>query len=134
MGHGVGSVVGKGEKSLFDSEGFENILCLSMEGERRFPHGIVLHFDIRPLNTVSKPPSDGFEKSLFCRKSSGKAFRGPSSLLTPNNFFLGKNPTEKEISPSSHHTFDPINIHNINTNSNNHNSSERLVRSSEYFV
>src|SRR4030043_716453 len=132
MGHGVGSVVGKGEKSLFDSEGFENLLCLSMEGERWFPHGIILHFDIRPLNTVSKPPSNGFEKRLFCRKSSGKAFRGTGSPLTPNDLFLGKNPTEKEISPSSHDTFDPINIHNIDTCSNNHNSSECLVRSSEY--
>jgi preprotein translocase subunit SecG len=33
MGHGIGSVVGKGEKSLFDSEGVENFRCLSMKRE-----------------------------------------------------------------------------------------------------
>jgi hypothetical protein len=55
MCHGIGSVVGKGEESLLDSMGFEDFLCLSMEGEQRFSHRIVLHFDIRPMDTAPKP-------------------------------------------------------------------------------
>jgi hypothetical protein len=120
MRHGIGSVVGKGEKSLLNSEILENLLCLSMKGERRFPHGIVLYFDIRPLNTVSKPPSNGFEKSLFCGESDGKTLRGPGPSLAPEDLFLCKHAIEKEVSPASHQMLDPIYIHDINACSNDH--------------
>jgi hypothetical protein len=120
MGHGIGSVVGKGEKSLFNSEGFVNLLCLSMEGEHGFSHGIVLHFDIRPLDAISKSPSDGFEERLFCRKSNGKTFRRAGPALTPGDLFLCKDPTQKKISPAGHQTLDPINVHNVNTRSDDH--------------
>jgi len=36
MSHGMESLVGESEKSLFDPLGFENLFCLSMEGEERF--------------------------------------------------------------------------------------------------
>jgi hypothetical protein len=91
-----------------------------MEGEHGFSHGIVLHFDIRPLDAVSKPPSNGFEESLFCRKSDGKTFRRPGPVLAPGDLFLCKDPTQKEIAPARHQMLDPINIHNINTRSYNH--------------
>jgi hypothetical protein len=91
-----------------------------MEGEHRFSQGIVLHFDIRPLDAVSKPPSNGFEESLFCREPDGKTFGGPGPLPTPNDLFLCKDPTKKEVSPASHQTLDPTNVHNINTRSNDH--------------
>src|SRR5271157_2275254 len=102
MGHGIGSIVGKGEKSLFNAEGFISLLCLSMEGEHGFSHGIVLHFDIRPLDTVPEPPSDGFEEGLFCRKSDGEAFSRAGLALTPGDLFLCKDSTQKKISPTAH--------------------------------
>jgi hypothetical protein len=91
-----------------------------MEGEHGFSQGIVLHFDIRPLDAVSKPPSNGFEESLFCREPDGKTFGRPGPLLAPDNLFLCKNPTQKEISPASHQTLNSIYIDNINTRSNDH--------------
>jgi hypothetical protein len=91
-----------------------------MEGEQGFPQGVVLYLDIRPLNTVSKPPSNGLEKSLLCCEPDGKAFRGPRPLLAPINLFLCKNPTEKEVPPASHQAFNPTNIDDINTCANDH--------------
>jgi len=132
MGHGIGSVVGKGEKSLFNSEGFIDLLCLSMEGEHGFSHGIILHFDIRPLDAVSKTPSDGFEESLFCRKSDGEALRRAGPVLTPGDLFLCKDPAQKKIPPAGHQMLDSIDIHNINTRSDNH--TQFGVRSLEFGV
>jgi hypothetical protein len=120
MGHGVGSLVGESEKSLFDSLGFENLLGLSMEGEERSPERIILHFDIRPLDTLAKAHSNGFEKGLLGCKSSGEAFGGAGSVLTPDDFSLGKEPTQEEVSPTSHHTFDPFNTDDVDAISNNH--------------
>jgi hypothetical protein len=102
-----------------------------MEGEHGFSQGIVLHFDIRPLDTVSKPPSDGFKESLFCREPDGKTFGWPGPLLAPDDLFLCKDPTKKKVSPASHQMLDPINIHNINTRSNNHLSNS-WVRGFEF--
>jgi hypothetical protein len=91
-----------------------------MEGERGFPQGVVLHFDIRPLDAVSKPPSDGFEESLLCGKPDGKAFRGPAPLLAPDDLFLREDATEKEVSPTSHQTLNPIDIDDINACADDH--------------
>ena len=120
MGHGEGSLVGESEKSLLDLLGSEDFLGLSMEREERFPERIVLHFDILPLDTIPKPTSDGLEKGLLGCKSSGKTFRGASSLLTPYDFFLCIEPTKKEVSPTSHHMFDPFNINDVNACTENH--------------
>src|SRR4030042_850651 len=120
MGHGVGPVVGKGEKSIFNSEGFTDLLCFSMEGEQRFSHRIVLHFDIDPLDSVSKPPTNGLEESLFGCKPNGKTFRRPSPFLAPDNLLLCKDSTKKEVSPTGHHPFDPFNIDNVDAGSNDH--------------
>ena len=100
--------------------GFEDLLCLPMEGEERFPQGIILHFDIRPLDTISKAPSNGFEKGLLGCKPNGKTFGGAGPLLTPDDFSLCKDPTKEEVSPTSHHTFDPFDIHDVDTGSNDH--------------
>jgi len=94
-----------------------------MEGEQGFSQIIVLHFDIRPLNAVSKPPSNCFEESLFGREPDGKTFRRPGPFPTPNDFVLCEDPTEKKVSPASHQALDPINIHDINTRSNDHEFS-----------
>ena len=95
MGHGVGSIVGKGEENILNSEGLANLLCLSMEGEQGFSNGIVLHFDICPLNTVSKPPPNGFEESFLCREPDGKTFWRPRLLLAPDDLFLCKDSVQK---------------------------------------
>jgi hypothetical protein len=55
MRHGEWLVVGKGEKGSLDPTGLKNLLCLSMEAEEWFSQGIVLHLDIRPLDSISKP-------------------------------------------------------------------------------
>jgi len=120
MGHGVGLVVGKGEKSFLNSEGLKNLSRLPMEGEQGLSQGVVLHFNIRPLNTVSKPPSYGFEESLLCCKPGGKAFRGPGPLLTPIDLVLCKDPRKKEISPAGHETLNTTTVDNINTRSYDH--------------
>jgi hypothetical protein len=91
MSHGIGLIVGKGEKSLFNAECFINLLRLLVEGEHGFSHGIVLHFDIRPLDAVSKPPSDGLEEGLFCRESDGKALGRPGLI----SFFVKTRPRKK---------------------------------------
>ena len=91
-----------------------------MEGEHGFSQGIVLHFDICPLDAVSKPPPDGFEESLFGCEPDGKTLRGPGPLPTTDDLFLCKDPTKKEISPAGHQALDPTNIHNINACSNDH--------------
>src|SRR3989304_6232452 len=121
MSHGIGSVVGKGEKNILNSEGFAHFLCLSIKREQRSSHGIVVHFNICPLNTVSEPPSDGFEESLFCCKSDGKTFLRPSLLLAPQDLCFCEDPTEKEGPPASHQTVDSINIYDINPRSDDHN-------------
>jgi hypothetical protein len=120
MSHGIESLVGESEKSLFDSLGFENLFCLSMEGEERFSQGIVLHFDIRPLDAISKASSNGFEKGLLGCEPNGKTFGGAGPFLTPDDFSLRKDPTKEEVSPTSHHTFDPFDIHDVDAISNNH--------------
>jgi hypothetical protein len=120
MSHGVRSLVGESEESLFDSLGFEDLLCLSMAGEERFPQGIILYFDICPLDTISKAPSNSFEKGLLGCKPNGKTFGGASPFLTPDDFSLCKDPSKEEISPTGHYTFDPFNIHDVNTRAENH--------------
>jgi hypothetical protein len=72
------------------------------------------------VNPISKSQSDRFEKSLFRCEPEGKTFWGMGSLLTPGNFSLGKNSTEKEVSPTSHQIFNPSDIHNVNARSNDH--------------
>ena len=106
MGHGIGSVVGKGEKSILNSEGFTNLLCLSIEKEDGFSQRIILHFNIRPLNTISKPPSNGFEESLLSCESDSKAFGRSGPLPTVNDFFLCEDPTEEKVSPTSYQALD----------------------------
>jgi hypothetical protein len=76
------------------------------------------------LDAISKSPSDGFEERLFCRKSKGKTFRRAGPALTPGDLFLCKDPTQKKISPAGHQTPDPVNVHNINTRSDNHLQAE----------
>src|SRR4030042_1433712 len=120
MSHGVESLVGESEKSLCDSLDFEDLLCLSIEGEERFPQGVVLHFDIRPLDAISKSPSNCFEKGLLGCEPNGKTFGGAGPFLTPDDFSLRKDPTKEEVSPTSHHTFDPFDIHNVEANANTH--------------
>jgi hypothetical protein len=103
-----------------------------MEGEHGFSHGIVLHFDIRPLDTVPEPPSDGFEEGLFCRKSDGEALSRAGLALTPGDLFLCKDSTQKKISPTAHQMLDSINVHNVNTRSDDHTTiSECGIRNAE---
>jgi hypothetical protein len=121
MRHGVGSLVGKSEKNLRDSLGFKDLLCLSLEGEERFSQGVVFHFNVCPLDAVSKAPSDGFEKSLLGRKPAGETLGRTSPSLTPKDFFLCKNPAEKEISPTRDQPPDSFDIDDVDTRSNDHN-------------
>nr|MBP1709000.1 hypothetical protein [Deltaproteobacteria bacterium] len=130
MGHGVRAVVGKGEESFSNSEGFRNVLRLAVEGERRFSQSIVSNLNVRPLDSISKAPSDGLQKGLFGRKTRRVAFGRSRSFLTPHDFFLGEDPAEKMVPPSVHHPFDPIHIDDVNAASQDHSH----VRSSEFGV
>jgi len=72
MGHGVGPVVGKGEKNILNAEGLANLLCFSIKGEEGFSHEIVLHFDIGPLNTVSEPHPMALRKASLAANRAAK--------------------------------------------------------------
>jgi hypothetical protein len=123
MGHGVRAIVGKGEERLSDSEGFQNLFCLTMERERGFPQNIVPNLNVGPLNSISKAPSYCFQKSLFGCKTGCIALGRSRSFLTPEDFFLGEDPVEEVVSPTVHHPFDPFNIHDVDACSQNHLST-----------
>src|SRR4030042_1176800 len=120
MGHGAGSVVGKGDKSPLNWVGLEELLCLSAEGETRFSCGFVLHFDVRPLNSIPQSGSDRLEKGLFGCKKDGKTFSRSGPSLAPEDLLLRKYPAKEEISPAGHHLFNPFDLHNVDTGTNNH--------------
>jgi len=120
MGHGIRSVVGKREKRLMNPMGLEDFLCLSSKGKQRFSDGITLHFDIRPMNPLTKSQPYRFKKGLLSCEPGGKAFGGTSSVLTPEDFFLCKNPAKKEVSPPSHHILNSFDVYNVNAGTNNH--------------
>src|SRR4030066_454943 len=120
MGHGAGSVVGKGDKCPLNPVGLEELLCLSAEGEMRFPRGVVLHFDIRPLNSIPQSGSDRLKKGLFGRKKDGKTFSRSGPSLAPEDLLLRKYPAKEEISPAGHHVFNPLDIHNVNAGTKDH--------------
>jgi hypothetical protein len=80
----------------------------------------VLHFDIRPLNSISHSGSDCFKKSLFGCKEDGKAFSRSGPSLAPEDLLLRKDPAKEEISPAGYHLLDPFDIHNVDTCTENH--------------
>ncbi len=120
MRHGVGSLVGKSEKGPRDSLDIEYLFCPPVEREERFSQGVVLHFNVRPPDSVSKAPANGLEKGLFGRKPDGKTLGRMSPSLTPKDFFLCEDPAEEEISPTRDHALDPVNIDDVNARSNDH--------------
>jgi hypothetical protein len=123
MGHGVRAVVGKGEKRCSDSEGFQNLLCLATEGERGFSQSVVPNLNVGPLNSIPEAPSYRFQKSFFGCETGCIALGRSRSFLTPQDFFLSEDAAEKVVSPTVHHPFDPVHIHNVDACSHNHLST-----------
>jgi hypothetical protein len=80
----------------------------------------VLHFDIRPLNSIPQSGSDRLEKGLIGCKEDGKTFRRSGPSLAPKDLLLREYPAKEEISPTGHHVFDPLDIHNVNTGTEDH--------------
>src|SRR5512139_2769205 len=120
MGHGVGAVVGKSEKSVSNSEGFRNLLRLAMKGERRFSQGIVPNFNVGPLNSISKAPSDCLQKGFLGCKTRCIALGRSRSSLTPQDLFLGEDTLEKGVPPAVHDPLDPIHVDDVNAASHYH--------------
>ena len=112
--------MGEGEESVSDSEGFQDLLCLSVNRERGPSDGIVPNLNIDPPYFISQAPANRLQKGLFCGKSDRITLGRPRSPLAPKNLLPGEDPAEKVVPPPFHNLLNPLNVHDVNADPNNH--------------